>query len=88
MANRFNIPNGGYTKSVKHGNFFVKEESEESESSSDIESRSLSEVAGRRSPISLDETDIDTLPDANVDKNVVRTKVSCHDDIFFILNIC
>lgn len=42
--------------------------------SSDMDSRSLNDVDGRRSPVSLDETDMDTLPDANVDKNVVRTK--------------
>uniref|UniRef100_T1E169 Putative SID-1 n=1 Tax=Cupiennius salei TaxID=6928 RepID=T1E169_CUPSA len=55
-------------------NYGTSSESEGSESSSDLDNRSLNDVAGRRSPISLDETDIDTLPDASVDKNVVRTK--------------
>lgn len=57
--------------------FFVQEDSEESESSTDtIDGDTLEEDPGRTSPISLDETDIDTLPDAKVDKNVVRTKVN------------
>ncbi|GBN48879.1 SID1 transmembrane family member 1, partial [Araneus ventricosus] len=51
--------------------------SSESESASD-QSRSLREFTFppplNPSPISFDETDIDKLPDAEVDKNIVRTK--------------
>lgn len=55
--------------------FFVNKDSEESESSADTDSPPLNDPTERRSSVSLDETDMDTLPDANVDKNVVRTKV-------------
>lgn len=55
--------------------FFVTEDSEESESSTDMDSSLNDVVDGRTSPVSVDETDMDTLPDASVDKNVVRTKV-------------
>ncbi|GBN48880.1 SID1 transmembrane family member 1 [Araneus ventricosus] len=55
--------------------------SSESESASD-QSRSLREFTFppplNPSPISFDETDIDKLPDAEVDKNIVRTKVNLY----------
>ncbi|GFY76723.1 SID1 transmembrane family member 1, partial [Trichonephila inaurata madagascariensis] len=52
--------------------------SSESESASETDrSRSLRELpidSHNPSPVSFDETDIDKLPDAEVDKNIVRTK--------------
>ena len=52
--------------------------------SADVDSRTLNDVVdGRRSPDGIDETDIDTLPDANVDKNVIRAKVI---HLFYIIH--
>ncbi|GIY07849.1 SID1 transmembrane family member 1 [Caerostris extrusa] len=51
--------------------------SSDSESASENTSRSIREFSVpplNASPISIDETDMDKLPDAEVDKNIVRTK--------------
>ena len=52
--------------------FFLTKDKVES---ADVDSQTLDVVDGRTSPDGIDETDIDTLPDANVDKNVIRAKV-------------